>query len=49
MQRFAETVEAYIQSIPNGQQALVIQLRETIRSGLPEGFEEVMQSNGISS
>jgi uncharacterized protein YdhG (YjbR/CyaY superfamily) len=43
MQRFTETVDAYLSIVPAEQQAAITQLRDTIRTHLPEGFEEVMQ------
>lgn len=42
MQSKAESVEAYLEEVPEEKKAAFMKLRETILANLPEGFEEQM-------
>jgi hypothetical protein len=48
MQIVANTPEEYIEKLPEAQRQAIIQLRETVVAGLPEGFQEVMSGGMIN-
>jgi uncharacterized protein YdhG (YjbR/CyaY superfamily) len=48
VKRDAETVEAYLEELPEERRKVIAQVRETILEHLPEGYEESMSWGMIS-
>lgn len=48
VQSKAETVEAYLEELPEERRAVVAAVRDVVRENLPEGYEEAMRWGMIS-